>query len=59
MAAHVVITKTRTRSQSELELHAKQALAFMAGHPATFLAFFAIARPPHLSVRDRGEILSR
>lgn len=40
MTAYVVITKTRTRNQSELELYAKYAPAFMAGHPATYLARF-------------------
>jgi uncharacterized protein (DUF1330 family) len=40
MAAYIVITKTRTRNQSELALYAKQAPTFMAGHPATFLARF-------------------
>jgi uncharacterized protein (DUF1330 family) len=40
MAAYVVITKTRTRGQSKLELYAKQAPAFMSGHPATYLARF-------------------
>jgi uncharacterized protein (DUF1330 family) len=40
MPAYVVITKTRTRNPSELELYAKQAPVFLAGHPATFLARF-------------------
>jgi uncharacterized protein (DUF1330 family) len=40
MPAYVVITKTRTRNPSELELYAKEAPTFMAGHPATFLARF-------------------
>jgi uncharacterized protein (DUF1330 family) len=40
MAAYVVITKTRTRNPSELELYAKEAPTFMAGHQATFLARF-------------------
>jgi uncharacterized protein (DUF1330 family) len=40
MPAYVVITKTRTRNPSELELYAKQAPTFMAGHPATYLARF-------------------
>src|SRR5271169_1668664 len=40
MPAYVVITKTRTRNRSELDLYAKQAPAFMAGHPATYLARF-------------------
>ncbi len=40
MAAYIVITKTRTRNQSELDLYAKEAPNFMAGHPATFLARF-------------------
>jgi len=31
-AAYVVITKRRTRNQSELELYAKEAASFMAGH---------------------------
>jgi uncharacterized protein (DUF1330 family) len=40
MPAYVVITKTRTRNPSELELYAKEGPSFMAGHPATFLARF-------------------
>ena len=40
MPAYVVITKTRTRNPNELELYAKNAPAFMAGHSATFLARF-------------------
>jgi uncharacterized protein (DUF1330 family) len=40
MAAYVIITKTRTRNREELDLYAKQAPAFMAGHRATFLARF-------------------
>ncbi|HEX4474984.1 MAG TPA: DUF1330 domain-containing protein [Polyangiaceae bacterium] len=40
MAAHVVITKTRTRNQDELALYAKQAPEFMAGHAANYLARF-------------------
>jgi uncharacterized protein (DUF1330 family) len=40
MPAYVVITKTRTRKQSELDLYAREAPRFMAGHPATFLARF-------------------
>ncbi len=40
MPAYVVITKTRTRNQSELDLYAKQATTFMAGHAATYLARF-------------------
>lgn len=40
MRAYVVITKTRTRNRDELDLYAKQAPVFMAGHPATFLARF-------------------
>jgi uncharacterized protein (DUF1330 family) len=40
MAAYVVITKTRTRNQSELDLYAKQARTFMAGHAATYHARF-------------------
>jgi hypothetical protein len=39
-ARFVVITKTRTRDLSELNLYAKQAPAFTAGHPATYLARF-------------------
>jgi uncharacterized protein (DUF1330 family) len=40
MAAYVVITKTRTRNREELDLYAKQATTFMAGHRAAFLARF-------------------
>jgi uncharacterized protein (DUF1330 family) len=40
MPAYVVITKTRTRNRGELDLYAKEAPAFMAGHPATYLARF-------------------
>ena len=40
MTAYVVITKTRTRNRDELDLYAKQATTFMAGHRATFLARF-------------------
>lgn len=40
MPAYVVITKTRTRNPTELELYAKQAPVFLAGHPAKFLARF-------------------
>jgi uncharacterized protein (DUF1330 family) len=40
MPAYVVITKTRTRNPEELAEYAKHAPAFMAGHPATFLARF-------------------
>jgi uncharacterized protein (DUF1330 family) len=40
MPAYVVITKTRTRNQSELDLYAKQATGFMTGHSATYLARF-------------------
>jgi uncharacterized protein (DUF1330 family) len=40
MPAYVVITKTRTRNRSELDLYAQQARTFMAGHPGTFLARF-------------------
>jgi uncharacterized protein (DUF1330 family) len=40
MAAFVVITKTRTRNKSELDLYAKHAPTFMSGHQATFLARF-------------------
>jgi hypothetical protein len=35
MPAYVVVTKTRTRNPSELELYAKEAPTFMAGHPAS------------------------
>jgi uncharacterized protein (DUF1330 family) len=42
MAAYVVITKTRTRNQSELDLYAKKAPVFMAGHSATYLARFGV-----------------
>jgi hypothetical protein len=42
MAAYVVITKTRTRSQSELDLYAKKAPVFMAGYSATHLARFGV-----------------
>ena len=40
MPAYVVITKTRTRNRSQLDIYAKQAQAFMADHPATYLARF-------------------
>ena len=40
MPAYVVITKTRTRDEGQLELYAREAPAFMAGHAATFLARF-------------------
>jgi uncharacterized protein (DUF1330 family) len=40
MPAYVVITKTRTRDQGQLDLYAQMAPAFMAGHAATFLARF-------------------
>ena len=40
MPAYVVITKTRTRDEGQLELYATEAPAFMAGHAATFLARF-------------------
>jgi uncharacterized protein (DUF1330 family) len=42
MPANVVITKPRTRNQTELALYAKQAPIFMAGHAATFVARFGI-----------------
>ena len=40
MPAYVVITKTRTRDEGQLELYAREAPAFMAGRAATFLARF-------------------
>jgi len=40
MAAYVVITKTRTRDQDQLDLYARKAPEFMAGHAAVFLARF-------------------
>jgi uncharacterized protein (DUF1330 family) len=40
MPAYVVITKTRTRNRSQLDLYAKAAPIFMAGHSATYLARF-------------------
>src|ERR1700685_4335004 len=40
MPAYVVITKTRTRHPSELELYAKAPASVMAGTPATLLAPF-------------------
>jgi len=40
MKAYIVITKTRTRDKDELDLYAKRAPSFMAGHRATFLARF-------------------
>lgn len=35
-----MITRTRTRDEGQLELYAREAPAFMAGHAATFLARF-------------------
>jgi uncharacterized protein (DUF1330 family) len=40
MATYIVITRLRTRNASELELYAKEAPAFMAGHTVKFLARF-------------------
>jgi hypothetical protein len=37
MPAYVVITKTRTRKQSEHDLYAKKASKLMSGHPATIV----------------------
>ena len=53
MAAYIVITKTRTRNQNELDLYAKQAPTFMAGHPATFLARFG-----HCEVKEGAGVES-
>jgi uncharacterized protein (DUF1330 family) len=40
MAAYIVITRLRTRNREQLDLYAKQAPVFMAGHAATWLARF-------------------
>lgn len=40
MAAYIVITRLRTRSRAELDLYAKEAPAFLAGHAVKFLARF-------------------
>jgi uncharacterized protein (DUF1330 family) len=51
MSAYVVITKTKTRNRVELDLYAKQAPEFMAGHAATFLARFG-----NCEVKEGGEV---
>ena len=40
MPAYIVITKERTRNQSELDLYAKEHASFIAGHALTYRARF-------------------
>jgi len=40
MPAYVIFTRTRTRDSAQLELYAKQAPAFLAGHEGTYRARF-------------------